>query len=200
MPEPSPSSSSLTPIPFATRLWLAWAFFFRILLNGTLAARVVRAVEHPELPPAPVPELPKKAEPAKPVDKAAPAAPTAEPALQLLALFQREGRFIDFLEQDIASFGDAEIGAVARVVHDGCRKALHGHARVAPIRPEEEGASVTLQAGYSPAEVKLSGNVQGSAPFKGKLQHRGWRATNLVLPTPVLGHDPSVIAPAEVEL
>ena len=53
-------------------------------------------------------------------------------ALQLLALFQREGRFVDFLEQDVASFSDAEIGAVARVVHEGCRKALHEHAKLAP--------------------------------------------------------------------
>jgi hypothetical protein len=93
-----------------------------------------------------------------------------------------------------------EIGAVARVVHEGCRKALHAHATITPIRSEEEGATVTLPEGFSPALVKLSGNVQGSAPYKGVVRHRGWRAVDLVLPTPVKGHDSTVIAPAEVEL
>jgi hypothetical protein len=125
---------------------------------------------------------------------------TSTAALQLLALFQREGRFIDFLEQDLASFSDGEIGAVARVVHEGCRKALHEHARLTPLRAEEEGTSVRLEAGFNPAEVKLSGNLQGAAPYQGVLRHRGWRAAQVELPVPVKGHDASVIAPAEVEL
>jgi len=172
---------------------------FRVLFDGLLAARVARALEGPaELPPAPPPEP----TPPAPVETK-PAPPTSlplEPALQLLALFQREGRFIDFIEQDIGAFSDAEIGAVARVVHDGCHRALHGHAKVTPIRAEDEGASVTIAEGYSPAEIKLSGNVTGSAPYRGKVQHRGWRASYLVLPTPVTGHDASVLAPAEIEL
>jgi hypothetical protein len=142
-------------------------------------------------------------EPVEPIKIERPAPPPPPPtdaALQLLGLFQREGRFVDFLEQEIAAFSDGEIGAVARVVHEGCRKALHEHARLEPVRAEEEGASVTLEAGFSPAEVKLSGNVQGSAPYKGVLRHRGWRAEDLKLPVPVTGHDPAVIAPAEVEL
>ncbi|MFO0762743.1 MAG: DUF2760 domain-containing protein [Byssovorax sp.] len=196
MTEPAP------PLSFGSRFFLAFALFFRVLFDGSLAARLARAADGPpELPPAPKPE-PVKTEPVKvePVKAEPPKPPSTDAALQLLALFQREGRFVDFLEQDIAGFGDGEIGAVARVVHAGCRKALHGHAKIAPIRPEEEGQSVTIAEGYSPAEIKLSGNVQGSAPYKGKVQHRGWRATGLTLPTPVKGHDPSVLAPAEIEL
>ena len=49
-------------------------------------------------------------------------------------------------------------------------------------------------------EAKLIGNVQGSGPFKGKLVHRGWRASSLKLPAPMQSHDASVLAPAEVEL
>ena len=133
--------------------------------------------------------------PAKPAD-----APSSDAALQLLALFQREGRLIDFLQQEIAAFSDAEIGATARVVHEGCRKALHAHVKLSPVRSEEEGVSVTLAAGFDPSEVKLSGNVAGAAPYKGVLRHRGWRAKELVLPSAVKGHDPTVIAAAEVEL
>jgi hypothetical protein len=195
-------SEPLRPLPFASRFYLAWSLIFSLLFDGLLAARVARAVSSPaELPPATPPEpkpAPVETKPA-PVE-VKPAPPTPEPALQLLALFQREGRLIDFLEQDLKGFSDAEISAVARVVHDGCQRALHGHAKVAPIRAEDEGASVTIAEGYSPAEIKLSGNVTGSAPYRGKVQHRGWRATDLTLPTPVAGHDASVLAPAEIEL
>ena len=133
--------------------------------------------------------------PSKPAE-----APSSDAALQLLALFQREGRLIDFLQQEIAPFSDAEIGATARVVHEGCRKALHSHVKLSPVRSEEEGAALTLAAGFDPSEVKLSGNVAGAAPYKGILRHRGWRAKELVLPSAVKGHDPTVIAAAEVEL
>jgi hypothetical protein len=179
-------------LPFATRFWFAWICFFRVLFDGAFAARTWDVREAKALPPAPEP--PKLAPPPEPAE------PRATPALQLLALLQREGRLVDFLEQDIASFSDGEIGAVARVVHEGCRKALHEHAEVGPVRAEEEGSRLTLEAGFNPAEVKLSGNLQGAAPYKGVLRHRGWRAARLELPVPVKGHDATVLAPAEVEL
>ena len=65
---------------------------------------------------------------------------------------------------------------------------------------QEEGSSVTLGEDYDPGEVKLVGNVRGSAPYKGKLVHRGWRATDVSLPSLMADHDASVLAPAEVEL
>jgi hypothetical protein len=184
-------------LPFVTRLWFAWLCFFRVLFDGAFAARAFQAREPMALPPAPeAPELPPEPAP----EPRRTEAPSVAAALQLLALFQRDGRLVDFLEQDITGFADSEIGAVARVVHEGCRKALRGHAELSPVRAEEEGDQVTLEAGFSPAEVKLSGNVQGSAPYKGVLRHRGWRVGRLTLPVPVKGHDAAVIAPAEVEL
>jgi hypothetical protein len=182
---------SETSLPALTRVWFAWVCFFRVLFSGSFAAAVWR-VEHapPQLPEAPPP---RAAAPEAPV-------PPADPALQLLSIFQREGRLVDFLEQDIASFSDSDVGAAARVVHDGCQRALRAHAKVAAVRTEEEGTKVTIQAGFEPALVKLSGNVQGSAPYTGVLRHRGWRATDLTLPRPVAGYDPTVLAPAEVEL
>jgi hypothetical protein len=195
-------------LPLGTRLWFAFVCFFRVLFDGLFAARAFRAASAPPaLPPSAEPAPRRLAEPTREVEpapapkRAAPAEPpSVTPALQLLALLQREGRLVDFLEQDIASFGDADVGAAARMVHEGCRKALLGHAKLTPVRGEDEGAKVTLAAGYDPAEVKLIGNVAGSAPYKGVLRHRGWRATELSLPTPVAGHDASILAPAEVEL
>lgn len=121
-------------------------------------------------------------------------------ALAVLALLQREGRLVDFLQQDVASFGDDEIGAAARVVHAGCKKALAEHATITQVFTEAEGARVEIAEGYEPASVKLVGDVKGAPPFSGTLRHRGWRATRVALPEPVAGYDVRVLAPAEVEL
>ncbi len=196
-----------SPTPsFWARFVLAWSSFFRILFDADFAALVGRARESgrlPELEPAkPEPPAPP---PPKPIAEAKPPAKTeAErdvgPALQLLGLFQREGRLVDFLQQDLSSFGDAEIGAATRVVHEGCRRALTRHLKIAAIRGENEGSKVTLEAGYAPAQVKLTGNVAGSPPYRGVLRHRGWRAESIELPRAVGDHDASVLAPAEIEL
>jgi hypothetical protein len=173
-----------------TRLWFAWLCFFRVLFDGSFAARLWSVRSPSALPAAPAPEPTR--EPAR--------APSPVHALQLLSLLQREGRFVDFLQQDIASFPDADVGAAARIVHDGCRRALRSHATIEPVRPEDEGAAVVLAPGFAPDEVKLTGAVGGQPPYKGVLRHRGWRATRLDLPQIVGGHDAHVLAPAEVEL
>jgi hypothetical protein len=166
---------------FFARLWLAIACSFRVLFDPQFAARVAALRAAPALP-----------------GRAELLAPPADPALHLLSLLQREGRLIDFCEEDLAGFSDAQIGAAARAVHDGCRKALRGAVSLAPVRPEAEGSSVTLAAGFDPQAVRLSGNVVGNPPFSGVLRHHGWKATEVRMPA--ASGDPTVIAPAEVEL
>ncbi len=119
-------------------------------------------------------------------------------ALQLLALLQREGRLIDFCEEDLAGFPDAQIGAAARTVHEGCRKALRGAFTFASVRPEGEGDTVTVPQGFDPQTIRLTGNVTGSPPFTGVLRHHGWKVASVRMPA--ASGDPTVIAPAEVEL
>ncbi|MFZ1642635.1 MAG: DUF2760 domain-containing protein, partial [Candidatus Contendobacter sp.] len=121
-------------------------------------------------------------------------------ALQLLALLQREGRFVDFLEENVSAYSDAEIGGAARVVHEGCHKVIHDYLRIEPVRAEAEGARLTLAAGFDAAAVRLTGNVVGQPPFTGALMHRGWRVAEIKLPKLAEGHDVRVLAPAEVEL
>lgn len=121
-------------------------------------------------------------------------------ALQLLGLMQREARFVDFIQEDVAPYTDAEIGAAARVVHEGCRKVLHDNFTIAPVRTEAEGSRITLQAGFDAAAVRLTGNVVGQAPFTGTLGHRGWQATEVKLPQLTDSKAAQVIAQAEVEL
>lgn len=187
---PGSTSPDDAPLPFATRLWFAWLCLFRVLFDGRFAARMWGVRDAPQLGPAAV----RAAVPQAPV------APSADPALQFLSLLQREGRIVDFLQQDITAFPDADVGAAARVVHAGCRKALRAHAQIEPVRGEKEGARVELAAGFDADEVKLVGDVRGEPPYKGVLRHRGWRATRFELPQVVGAGDAHVLAPAEVEL
>ncbi len=180
-------------LPVGTRLWYAWVCFFKILFDGTFAKRVWNAERGLSLTAAPPVE---EEDP----EKVLPSPPSTDAALQLLALFQREGRFVDFLEEDVTTFTDGDIGAAARVVHQGCRKALHDHCKVAPVRAEDEGSKVTVAKGTPASEVKLIGNVAGEPPFTGVLRHKGWRLKDLHLPTAIDAHDVTIVAPAEVEL
>lgn len=120
-------------------------------------------------------------------------------ALRLLALLQKEGRLVDFLEEDIQPYSDAQVGAAVRAIHAGCRKALHERMEISRIYPEDDGATVEVAPGFDPASVRLTGNVHGNPPFRGLLQHGGWRATHVALPKTV-GVDAAILAPAEVEL
>lgn len=121
-------------------------------------------------------------------------------AVQLLAVLQREGRLLDFLLEDIDSYGDGQIGAAVRDIHRGCRKALSEHVKIAPIRSEPDEAVVRIAAGHDPSQIRLIGQVTGRPPFEGTLRHHGWRTTQMNLSDIPQGHDPTVICPAEVEL
>lgn len=196
------------------RISLAFGSFFGILSRPDFAADVerLRSGGVPETPtslprssaPATVTPTPVAAAPvAAPEPPAAPATPkTADTtaALQLLSLLQREARLVDFVQEDIAAYSDAEIGAAARVVHEGCRKVLREHVSLTPVRAENEGSRLTLPAGFDASAVRLTGNVVGQAPFTGTLTHRGWRATEVRLPQLAEGHDAQIVAQAEVEL
>ena len=123
-----------------------------------------------------------------------------EAALQLLGLLQRDARFIDFVEEDIANYTDADIGAAARLVHDGCRTVLREHFTIRPVRDEAEGSRVTLPDGFDATAIRLTGNVVGKPPFNGSISHRGWKVAEVRLPKLADSHDARVVAPAEVEL
>ncbi|AOR71790.1 hypothetical protein BBJ41_30625 [Burkholderia stabilis] len=187
-------------LSFFGRLSLAVGTFFSVLGNREFAAGVLRVRDGAPAPVAPAPAAaPVVPEPVKaPAPELREASPQA--ALQLLGLLQRDARFIDFVEEDIAGYADADIGAAARLVHDGCRAALREHFTIVPVRDEAEGSRVTLPAGFDATAVRVTGNVVGSAPFTGTVSHRGWRVADVRLPKLTGSHDASVVAPAEVEL
>ncbi|MBB2931554.1 DUF2760 domain-containing protein [Paraburkholderia silvatlantica] len=187
-------------LSFFGRLSVALGSFFAILGDGELAANVRRLREGGLAPaaaaPAPAAAPAAQPAPAPAVIKEA----TPDAALQLLGLLQRNARFVDFVEEDIAGYADADIGAAARIVHEGCRATLRDHFAIRPVRSESEGSRVTLPAGFDAAAVRVTGNVVGEAPFSGSLTHRGWRVEEVKLPQLVKTHDARIIAPAEVEL
>lgn len=151
------------------------------------------------------------------VETSAPAAAPAAPApavfpevanradaevVSFLATFQERGRLVDFLMDDITPYADAQVGAAARVVHEGCKAALVEHFGIRPVREEREGARVEVPAGFAADDYRLTGVISGEAPFTGTLVHRGWRAEWVKLPRALRAADDRLptIAPAEVDL
>ncbi len=135
----------------------------------------------------------------------APAVPAARvarsEAIELLAVLQREGRLVDFLQEPIATYEDAQIGAAVREVHAGCQRALERIFGPVPAMSQTEGSRVQVPAGYDPTGIKLTGAVTAAPPYSGTLQHAGWRASRCALPS-WTGSDAAamLIAPPEVEV
>lgn len=193
-----------SPPSFFARLSLALGTFLRLLSDGAYAARLRQLPEASASSTLRHDARDERIERIEREAAAAVATPRPErdlgPALQLLSVLQREGRLVDFLQQDILSFSDADIGAAARVVHQGCQRALKQTLTVEPIHTEAEGSVVELRSGFDAKRYRLLGNVQGQAPYSGILRHRGWRVTELRLADPLETADLTIVAPAEVEL
>ena len=196
-------STSDAELSFFKRLPIAFGAFFSSLSDPAYAARV-QALSLPPVPvPVPAAPMPAPAPTPTPAVAPAPVAPqeaSADAALQLLALLQREARLIDFTQEDLSAYSDADIGGPARLVQQGCAKVLREHFTLAPVRAEAEGSRITLNEGFDARAIQLTGNVVGQAPFKGVLSHRGWRATETRLPKLADSHDATVLAQAEIEL
>lgn len=156
------------------------------------------APKEPERP-APKPER----VPTPPKTTPAPVLPQPAPntaALQLLAILQREGRLIDFLQEDLSLYEDDQIGAAVRSVHAGCKQGLEAHIKLEPVVSDDEGSTITIPAGFDAHAIRLTGHVAGDPPFKGVIRHRGWRAAKVDLPQITNQANAQVVAAAEVEV
>jgi hypothetical protein len=155
------------------RLWLALRAFWQSLVDPDFAARVEPLFQEAR----------------------------AGPDLRVLAVLQRDGRLIDFLEEDIDAYTDTQIGAAVRDIHRGCRKSLRDYLTLEPVMNAAEEERVTVPADFDPAAIRLIGNVDGKPPFHGVLKHHGWRVKTVHLPIlPGARDESSVLAPAEVEI
>jgi hypothetical protein len=177
------------------RIFLAFRVFFATLFYASIAEQVTRIFGGaPTVAPVPAPAPQPKQPPA-------PKPPVRREALTLLAALQREARLVDFVEESLAGYSDAQIGAVARDIHRDCGALLQRLFALRPAVEQEEGAEVEIPAGFDPNRWRLTGNVTGQPPFRGRLVHPGWEATICEMPT--WSGDPAaarIVAPAEVEL
>lgn len=163
--------------------WQRLVFGFKVILDGELAGRVSRALQAPG---AKVAAPPTEKEHAS--------------GLILLGALQREGRLLDFLQQEMAGYSDEQVGAAARVVHDGCGKVLRQYFDLEPAAKEPEGTEITVPKGFDAQRIRLTGSIAGQPPFRGTLRHHGWVVRETRLPTVSPSLDPRLVAPAEVEL
>ena len=176
------------------RILLAIRIFFLTLFNAAIAENVQQLLEGRQPAAGPVP-------PPQPRQPTAPKPPVRSEALTLLATLQREARFIDFIEESLAGYSDAQIGAVARDVHRDCAAVIKRLFELRPAVVQEEGSQMELSAGFDAGRFRLTGKVTGDPPFRGRLVHPGWEATKCELPTWSGSQDSArVIAPAEVEI
>ncbi len=187
-----------------------YRFAFSLVALAAAAALLVTVVvgwtEGPDQPVARIEAVKAAPAPAVEAVKTAPAPIVANQAeaevVSFLAMLQEKGRFVDFLMDNITPYSDAQVGAAARVVHDGCKAVLRDNFRIVPVREENEGSKVTVSAGHPADEYRLVGKISGQAPFAGTLMHRGWRTEFVKLPRVLRMGDNSLptISPAEVEL
>jgi hypothetical protein len=187
------------------RIWVAIRVFFLVLFNRDMARQVAEILARRAGPAGP--SLAERPQPAKveakpaPAPKPPPAKPTRSEAVTLLATLQREARFVDFVKEPLDAYTDAQIGAAARDVHRDCGKVVERLFALRPVLDQEEGSPVEVAAGFDAGRFRLTGNVAGQPPFRGRLVHHGWEATACQLPagsgTEKAGR---IVAPVEVEL
>ena len=120
--------------------------------------------------------------------------------LHLFSLMQREGRLMDFLNEDLDGYDDAQIGSAVRSIHAGCRQLVQEYLNPEPVMDRHEGAVVEIPVDFDPGIIKLTGNVVGEPPFSGILRHKGWQVGKMKLPTLSGSQNAEIIAPAEVEI
>jgi len=179
------------------RILIAFRVLFAALFNGTIAEQLQHVLDDQSLP-----KIDGSGEKLRrPQPRADVTPPSRSEAVTLLAALQREARLVDLVKQPLGSFSDEEVGAAARNVLGDCGTVLDRFFVLQPVSGVEEGAPCEVPAGYDPAAYKLSGQVEGSGPFRGKLVHHGWKATSVKLPAWTGSKDGAmVIAPAEVEI
>jgi hypothetical protein len=184
---------------FWERVAFAFRCFFSILFHAQIPSDIVGKLVKPG---GSVPQAPAGAQPSAPRLREAerPAPETFDRAVQMLALLQRDGRFIDFLVENISAYPDEQLGAAVRTIHGACRQVLDHYVKLEPIMNSEEDQPVTVQGGFDPATIKLIGNAAGDPPIRGLLRHKGWHVKEVNLPPLPQGSGRMVVAPAEVEL
>jgi hypothetical protein len=185
-------------IGFSTRLSFAFRCFFSLLFQGKIPPELLQALSSSAAE-APLRAAGTATSP-EPSRADAQNADGLDRAVQILALLQRDGRLVDFLEEDVSSYPDVQLGAAVRSIHNSCRQVLERYVKLEPVLSSEEDHPVTVPVGFDPAAIKVIGSVTGQPPIRGLLRHRGWRVSKVNLPSLPQGSGRAIVAPAEVEV
>jgi hypothetical protein len=186
-------------IGFSARLSFAFRCFFSLLFRGKIPQEILQALSS-STGEAPLTAAARATAAAEKSRTDPPESEALDRAVQLLALLQRDGRLVDFLEEDVSSFPDGQLGAAVRSIHNSCRQVLERYIKLEPVLSSEEDHPVTLPVSFDPAAIKVIGSVTGQPPIRGLLRHRGWRVSQVTLPSLPQGSGRAIVAPAEVEV
>ncbi len=194
------------------RIFFALKVFFQILFSAQTSRKIVLALNPPVNPMENKPSdnnlaENKPSEDKQPekivekiVEKVVVEKPVRSDALTLLAALQREARLIDFLQENIQPFDDAQIGAIVRDIHRDCGTVINRMFDIAPLSEIEEGHTITLDAPFDPLKFQIIGANSEARQITGTVVHPGWKANKCEVPvwkgTPETA---AIIAPTEIE-
>ena len=118
-------------------------------------------------------------------------------AIFSLNLLQREGRLIDFIQEDISSFSDAQVGAAVRQIHAQSAETIEKYFKLRAISEVGEGSEMEVPEDFDPSKVRLTGAVEQGAK-SGVVRHKGWISSEQALPQQVGTRNRCVVCPAEL--
>ncbi|MBR7888586.1 DUF2760 domain-containing protein [Marinomonas sp. A79] len=196
-------TDKMKPVSFIPRFFGAFGQFFKYIASGDYAARCQAAGQGQlfafEAEPKVITET---VEVIREIEVAALVLDSvnADGAHQLLQLLQQEARFIDFIQESIDDYSDADVGAASRQIHSGCAKVIKQHFTIDVVNAATENSRVEVPADYDAKQIKLEGRVEGKGPYAGTLIHPGWKVTETRLPKVSNTDSLTVLAPAEVEV
>ncbi|AEH44938.1 hypothetical protein Thein_1067 [Thermodesulfatator indicus DSM 15286] len=183
--------------------WAMGAMVGAPMLGGLTLLLLIRPARREEVsPPKPKKtKIKEEAPPEKPlVSQEKPVTQETPPEAYIAAFIgtlQKEGRFLDFLHEDLDNYDDAQIGAAVRAIHRQLKQALFEMIEITPVIDSKEGSEILIEEDFDRKAIRLIGNVKGKPPFRGILRHPGWRYKKINLPKP---REEKILAPAEVEI
>src|SRR5450755_727481 len=127
-------------IGFSTRLSFAFRCFFSLLFQGEIPQDILETLGVSKSPAAKT--LGDK-----------PSPESLDRAVQMLALFQRDGRLVDFLTEDVSPYQEGQLGAAVRSIPTSCRQVLGRYFNLETVLSSEENQPVTVPIGFDPAAI-----------------------------------------------
>ncbi len=183
------------------RLGIAIRAFSAALFNRDTSTAIAAVLDGTSVPAiAEAATEPKKSSAKAATQTPKPVRPTRDAAVSLLGTLQREARLIDLVQEDLAQYSDAQVGAAARPCLMQCAQTLKRHFALAPVIDAAEGDTVTTQPDASAARLQWVGDSAEASKSQGKLIHHGWLATKVELSEWTGDEaDMMIVAPAQVQ-